>query len=260
MKFKRTLRKIAKKTGRAIKKRYYTKKTGLRYKNIINDVKFLKSIVNAEKKRILLSGTGQKVGQVDGNTSGHFIVGMTPLPGQGNDYNQRSGNSIKWHSSHFNFQFFHQIGTSQGIRGTIHLIKVVGKPPPSVPSILNEYILPNSFISGALVYDENSFRNPDYFKNYIVLRKKRFYIPMDSISGQPVVKTFSFGLKLKNHHVKWSTDGSTISQGYVIMLITCDNGNASSTTASTILTGGSVGGVNTGLFFSYNISHYYYDN
>ena len=196
---------------------------------------------------------------MNANTSGHYLVGLTPLPPQGNDYNQRTGNSIKWVSSFLNFQFTHESATTAATKLCIHIVKFIGLQPTNIASaVLDKYLMPNTFIAGTPIYDDNSFRNPDYFKSFKVLKKKYVYIKCDSITNQPVTKNVKLGLR-PNHHIKWATDGTTISEGQVFLMITSDTGNFSLTTNSTLPNVYQLG-MNTGILMNYNYTHYFIDN
>jgi hypothetical protein len=261
MAYKRIVRKVAKKVGRAVKRRYFQ---GKGYSNpkigqMVKDISVLKSMVNAEKKRLEVPiSTGQLVGQVNAANSGHWIADLTPNVTQGSGYNQKTGNSFKWHSSFLDFQFQQQTSVSSPIRLKIEIVKVVGLPYTTVSDILGKYIEPTSFTSGT-IYDIHSPRDPDYYKNFIVLKRKFVYLPMDNTSGQLMLKRVKMGIKYKNHHVRTNNNDPTITMGQVFMLITADNGNCNGSTVSTI-TGIPNAGTNTGATFLGEFTHYYYDN
>lgn len=264
MNYKKTGKRIFKKATRAVKKRYFKGKgyAKPKYNTMLKDVAFLKKMINAEKKRIIVSNSGlgsAGIGQVNGNASGHYLVGLTPLPPQGNDYNQRTGNSIKWASSFLNFQFVHESATTAATKLTIHIVKFVGLQPTNIASaVLDKYILPNNFISGSPIYDDNSFRNPDYFKSFKIITRKTVFIRCDNISNQPVSKNVKIGIK-PNHHIKWATDGTTISEGQVFLLITSDTGNYSLSTNCTLPNVYQTAN-STGILMNYNYTHYFIDN
>lgn len=255
---------FVKRVGRAVKRRYFK---GKGYRNpkvgqMAKDVMMLKRLINAEKKRYQINSVSspQVVGQVNGNSTGHYALDLTPLPGQGTSYNQRTGNSIKWASSYFSLQFTHQSATVQKIKLRLMLVKVVGTPYSNVQTaIQGQFLQANLFTTGSVVYDYYSQRIPDYFRNFKVLRSKTITLNQDTLSSQPVIKTVTFGHKF-DHHVRWATDGTTVSEGQVILLVLADSGNCSTTTACTIANGIPVTAVNTGLVYNYNIVHYFIDN
>lgn len=262
MPFKKYAKKVAKKVGRVVKKRYFKGK-GYRQPNIaqmVKDVSVLKGMLNAEKKRLEVTIGLNAVSQVNFNASGHWLYDLTPQPVQGDGFNQKNGNSIKWHSSYMDFQFVPQLSMINSNRIKIEIVKVVGLPYSNVSDILNKYIEPTSFIGGT-VYDIHSPRDPDYFKNFVVLKRSYVSFKEDSLSGQLMMKRIQLGLKLKNHHVRTNNNDPTITMGQVFMIITAENGNHNATAGNTsTLTGVPITGVTTGIEFRAEFTHYYYDN
>lgn len=258
---KKVAKKVAKKVGRAAKNRYFK---GKGYSNpklgtMMRDINMLRSMVNAEKKRLVTSSTNQLVGQVSGAAgSGHYIVDVTPNPNQGTGFNQKSGSSIKWHSSHYDFQITGQTGNVGGIKLKMEWVKVIGLPYSTLNDIFGKYILPNPFIGGASVYDVNSNRDPDYFKNFRVIKRQYVTLRPDSITGDVPVKQFSCGMKLKSHHVRNNDNDPTLTSGQVFLLITADTGNWGA--AASTLTGVANATALSGVSFSYIRSDYFYDN
>lgn len=250
----------AKYAGKSLYNRYVGSPYAM--ENVARDVAMLKGLINAEKKRLNINNSGSvgSIGQVSANTSGHYLQDITPLPAQGSGYNQRTGNSIKWTSSYFDIQIRGQSALSSPVKGRIYFFKVKGTPYGTVSNVMGQFIAPNTFIGDQTIYDMYSQRQPDYFKNFQPLLTKRFKIPADNITGQAMITSLRFGMKVQGH-VKWSTDNTTLSEGQVIMLIVVDNGNSSSTTANTSTSGGVVNqAISTGLIMNYNIQHYFVDN
>lgn len=258
---KRYIRRTARKVGSAIKGRYFRGKgfSRPRISNMVRDINTLKSMVNSEKKRITLTNRNMNMGQLANATgSGHWLLDITPNPTQGVGYQNKTGASIKLHATHIDFQFAGQASTVSGMKIKIEIIKVVGQPWSNVQDIMGKYILPNNFITGATVYDMSSARDPDYFRNYVVVSRRYVYLPADQMTGDVPLKQISMGIKYKNHHVRNNDNDPTLSQGQLLMLITADRGNAGAT-ASTA-TGAAITAPNTGATFGYDITHYFYDN
>lgn len=267
MKYSRKLSTYAKKgakaVGKAIKGRYFKGKgyTRPRINNMMNDIKLLKSMVNAEKHRqIYYSSTANTISQVYGNANGYWSGDITPNIGQGTGVSQRVGGSIKWHSAHWDFQFVHQINTQAPVNIKIMLIKVNGVAQSNVANMVQTMFNNNPFIQSGTIWDFNSSRNQDQFKNYKILKQKIVRMAPDNYSGIPMIKNIKFGYKFKNHHCRWAGDTSTLTEGQVIMVMFADNGNASPSTACTIVNGVPVKTVLTGVDFQYIQTHYYYDN
>jgi len=228
---------------------------------LMKDVARLKGIINSEKFRIESQGSGIQLGQLNGNASGHYLVDFTPLPSQGDGYNNRQGQSIRWKSSHYSFFFTRQGSNQSACKAEIQIIKVIGEPYTSPSNILGRFIEPDRWVTGATVYDTASDRKPEYFKQYRVLRtiNVNFPAPQYAAATSNQQKIINFGLRLPNHHVKWNNNTNTLADGQVLCLIRMDTGNCSTVTASTALnvTNAAVG---TGLVMAWNKVDYYYDN
>lgn len=256
---KRYIKRTARKVGTAIKGRYFKGRGYSRPKisAMVRDLNTLKSMVNAEKKRITTTSVNQSVAQIYNNVTGHYIVDVTPNPSQGSAFNQKSGSSIKWHSSHYDFQIWGQSANVSGMKLKLEWVKVVGLPYASLNDVFGKYIQPNPFISGT-VYDISASRDPDYFKNFVVIKRQYMTLAPDVITGDIPVTQRQLGFKLRNHHVRNNDNDPTLASGQVFLLITADRGNWGPT-AST-LTGVSNQLANSGVFFSWTRTDYYYDN
>lgn len=283
MKFRKTANRIAKKVGRAIKRRYFKGK-GYRNPKLVTmskDIMRLKALVNAEKKQFQINtATPFSVGQYVQSSATNancacFCTEITPFPTSGTGYNQREGSSIKLHSSLMRFQLYQQSQTSSPIKISIQIIKVVGATQnisystagggsSTLPTgLINLYDV-NPFIGAGTgtmgqIIDYNSQRNQDNFKDYVVLRKKNFTLKNDALGSQTIIKDIKIPMRYKNHHVRFDKNTTNITEGQLFLLILCDNGNTNSTNTGT-LTGVPNTGVNTGAMVQYAITHYYYDN
>lgn len=237
------------------------KKGKLSTTRLAKDVAILKGIINSEKFRIESQPFDDlALGQVNGNSSGHFVGDFTPTPTQGDGYNNRQGQSIRWKSSHYSMFFRRQSGANGPCRIKIELIKVVGEPFATASNIQGRYIEPNRWITGTNVFDTASDRKPEYFKNFRTLRTVYVNFPAPQTSPYTTQqKIVNFGLKLPNHHVKWNNNSNTLTAGQVICLITMDTGNSSSTTVSTLDSIANAQ-INSGITMSCNKVDYYYDN
>lgn len=267
--FKSKVRKYAKKqvrrAGVALKKRYVSKKGGLKYQQIARDVMRLKSLVNAEKKRTDLESSAYyfsgAVGQVQGTNAGHRILDISPSSiVQGNDYNQRNGNSIRLHSCVIKGQLRQQTSTNQAIRVAIDLF-VRKTDIASLGSLDSELYSQTPFVTGGTqnIIDYNSVRNPDYFNDYYRIGGKRLVVRSDTISPQtPSLVNFTLPIRFRNLHAKWNKLGS-YEQSQIIIVLRCDNGNCGTSVVSTHNNIASTG-TNTGLNFSLQWQYFYYDN
>lgn len=258
-------KKIAKKTGRyalgKAKKRYISKKGGLKMKKIYNDVMVMKKMLNAEKKHLTTDIENAFVGQVSQNQSGHYIQDVSPSPLQGTGFSNRIGQSIKHVSSHYVFQFQRQnsISNPAACRLKIQFVYVVGQPYGTITNAIGPFIKTNPFVDGGSIYDLHSERRPEYFKDFRVLRTKYVYFPENNQANQAIIKTVKIGVKMpENFHVKWQGNTTTQTVGQVFMLITSDIGNSSGV-AST-LDDVPVTAAGTGTTFDWFVTHYWYDN
>lgn len=270
---------VAKKAYRAVKsaakKRYVTKSgKGLRVGRIVKDVAMLKRMVNAEKKNLQyksVANSPPSIAQVNGNSSGHFVMDVTPVPTEGSASFQRNGCSIKWHTSYFEFMFNKNTSGGQAQRFIIELWKINNQPYTTTQiqngTFISDLFQPNEYVTtsagGAVsIYDLVANRDQDTFKNFKRIAYKSVYFPMTNVSGMPMVKLVRLPVKL-GHHVKFqgyqTGDTNIVTSGQVIMTIRADNGNSSSTTACTNL-GIPITAVNTGATFQWTQTHYYYDN
>lgn len=256
-------RNVAREAGQAIKNRYYGGNK-LNVAQIASDVAVLQRLVNVEKKRFdKVIVTPQPVGQVNGNATGAFCVDVTPLIPEGITFNSRNGASIKLTGWHTKLQLTQQASAQHPMKVKIMFFQVKGNPittssfitPPS--SLYNW----NSFVGGgSSVVDYNSDINPDNFSKYKLIRQKVITLQPDPLSGTTMLKTFSIGMKYKKgHHVRYDGDTTNVLNGQILMLVLCDSGNMSTTTAST-LSNVPVSGINTGATLLYDFRSYYVDN
>lgn len=265
MAYKKILRKVAKKVKRAVKRRYVTKTgKGLRMGRIAKDVMMLKKMINAEKKlyQDKLS-SAISVGQVGGNTSGHQLIDITPIPAQGSTSITRNGNSIKLNSAYYEFYFVKQSSATQSNKIVIDFWQVKGEPYTTAEvaagNPVTDIFTPNEYVTGANIYDLVSSRRQDTFTDFKHLRSKVVYFPANQISGVTQTKLVRIPMKY-GHHVKFASDGSqTLSAGQILMTIRCENGNKSTSTANTF--GNiAVNSINTGFTFNYCFNSYFVDN
>jgi len=232
-------------------------------KKLVNLAKSL----NAEKKILSIGSanglaTGQNVGQVSQNLSGARCFDLTPLMPQGTGASDRTGNSVKLHSSYYQFQVQQQssaVVTPLKIR-----IEMWSNPAKTQDesTLLSDLYVTNPFTG---IIDYNSARNPDHFNNFRKIMTKVCYLPVDSITGQLQTKQFAIPFKWNRgngHHVRYTGSGSTnyltdVQAGQVFLVYFCDVGNISGS-ASTLNVPMQVPATGATIKMSYR--HYYYDN
>lgn len=227
---------------------------------IMKDINILKSMVNSEKFRLEEKFESIGIAQLNGLSSGHYIKDITPVPAQGDGYNNRQGNSIKLHSSHFDFFIQKQASALGPYKVIIELWKVTGEPYTDVTSgVINKIFERNQWIDNYAVYDTSSNRKQEQFKNFVCMRRKVVYMKSSDFSGQIVQKQIQMGIKYKSHHVKYNNNSNTLTNGQLILTIRVDTGNYSTTTAATADQVANTA-INTGLALNWAKHDYYYDN
>ena len=258
-------RKYAKKPM-ARKARKFTKGPRTSVTRLASAVKRLQSMNDGEKKRFTALFSGQ-LGQTFADGDGAIVLDVTPGCLQGVNTNQRTGASIRLHSTHYQFQIRQQSATKATIRYRMTWLAVKGASYAD-GTINSQFYAnvynPNPFIGGS-IRDANCMYNPDYFGTYQILRTVRGVMAPDQLDSTLMSKSVGVGLKYnkgKGHDIRWNQNLGTAANtfnGQIILVIQVDRGNSSSSTACT-LSGVVDTAVNTGLFVQYNKIDYYYDN
>lgn len=220
------------------------------------------SMINAEKKIFEFTsslGSPSAVGQCNINANAHFVLDITPTPVSGSYYNARNGASIKMTTSYFRFQMYGMASQKSPVKVIIEIVQIKGKPETTGTVITDLYSL-DAF---SQLIDSNSNYNPDYYGNFKILRSIKKTINPLVITGETPLTEVQFGQKWngsKGHHIRYSQDSTTVTDGQIILVIRADVGNISSSLAYSGGNSVPIQGTNTGLNFNYNIRHYYYDN
>lgn len=245
---------------KAAKKRYGGSKGTA---NLVRDVQLLKRVINAEKKQYTTGYTSNlAIGQVNGNSSGHYCASFTPTPSSGSGSNERSGASIKLHSCVMNMQITGQSALTSGANIMFEVYLVKGTPYATPADFATNVFQYNPFASGGSIIDTNSQYDVDFYGRFTKIFSKKIYLPADSVTSMTNIKTVKFGWKYfagKGHHIRFDNNTNTVVNGQLIYVFRADRGNASTSTASTI-TGIPITAVNTGMTVNWTLSHYYYDN
>ncbi len=257
---KKAVQKVTRRAGQAITNRYYGNKK-LNIQQIANDVMTLQKLVNVEKKRFDKSSTtAQLIGQVNANISGAVCIDVTPIPAEGITYNTRNGASIKMVSWHCKFQITQQSATQHPMKIKVLFFSV--KESVIAPAtFLLSYFEKNSFVNGGnTIVDYNSDINPDNYKKYRLVKSYNMTLQPDPLATTTMIKTFNMGMKYKSGvHVRFDGDTTTPTNGQLLMVVLCDSGNLSTSTAST-LTNIPLSAVNTGASLLYDFKAFYVDN
>lgn len=284
---------MVKKIVKRAKKRYVNKRGGPKIRKMIRDVKYLKSIVNAEKKRIKIIDTNQvQIGQFGASsatTIGNAFLSLdiTPYPTLGDTSYNRSGSSIKLHTSYIKIRVDQNSNLNMSGKIRVVLIQVLGVPQTSAGNFaITRMFLPEPWITvatGGSIYPDGTFNtgnqivnansnyNPDYRGEYRIIMDRTRKMQQKNYGGSAagIMKEFTFPLKWnkgKGHHIRYSSVSNTgsvsdLTNGQLFMYILADVGNSTSTVytgtgASSLPTTGA----NSGYLIDYDITHYYYDN
>lgn len=256
-------RKFVKRGAKAMRKRYTAKPGGrkatggVRVAKMAKDILYLKSVLNPEKKRLGISVSNQAIGQCNGNTDGAYVSDVTPIVSVGSGSYQRTGASIKLHSSIWHFQFTQGVGTIAKVRGIIEIYEVVGDPYTGF-AFFNERFDTNPFTG---VRDMNCQLNPDNFMKVRCLATRKFQVESDATSGVKLLTDIKIPMKYnkgQGKHIRYDGSSDNIANGQMYIVIRTDRGNISSTTVSTLNVPDV--NINTGLLMQWNRTDYYYDN
>lgn len=242
-------------------KKNYRKKRALTLKTI-------KKVVNntlnrnIEKKRINRAFAVQDftMGQVAGNANGFFANEITPLPNVGTSITERIGTSIKITGAYMTLQLRQMSAAVSPVKLTFYIFRLKGNNDLTASDFVVQQFNTTEYISaGGSIYDTQSSMNIDYLPQSKVIKKINVYIKPDQFTGQqmPAIKTI--GLKFKKPlAIKYDASTSNPTTGRFMLIGFASNGNASTTTAST-LANVPVSAINTGQFINYNIKWYYQD-
>lgn len=268
MAWKKYAKKYARKAVRAgirYARKRYVRGGRVNVSKISRDVYKLKTIINSERKRYVSSYREQPIGQISALTAstityGAFYSDITPTPAEGATFNGRTGASIKLSGIHFKCQLKQQANTTQSMKFKCYIVENKGIVLTAAQA-LPVFIAQNPFVTLSPCLDLNSERNLDYMGDFKVLSSKTVFLAANNISTQTMIKDFSMGLKCGlGHHVRFNGDSNTVTKGQIFLFIVADCGNSSATALTTVGTGLTVIGANTGALLSINQTSYYYDN
>ena len=261
------VKKVKRSASRFVKKRYgIGKKRSLNVGQMARDVASLATMINAEKKVLSIGAAnalavGQLVGQVNINVSGALAFDLTPMMPQGSGVSERTGNSIKLHSSYFQFE-----ARASSINNAATILRIEMWSNPGIvqdqADLLSRLYVANPFTG---IIDYNSARNPDHFNDYRCIMKRTCYLPADQISGTTTTKQFAVPFswnRKKGHHIRYTGTGSTnyltdVKAGQVFLVYFASNSNSGATNSSLAVP---ITAANTAPSIKMSYRHYYYDN
>jgi len=267
----RKARKLVRKVGQAVKKRYVSKRGAPKVNRMAKDIMYLKSVLNPEKKRIDTAPDPglTYIGQVNGNGGGHLLVDATPIIPQGITTSTRNGASIKLHSTNWEFQIQQQAHLNSTMKFIIEVYVYNGQSLSNVGLSANNftenYFQQNPFITGVVtspVIDTFSSVNPDFFKIARCIRRVRKTLAPDQFSGQFNVLSFRMGIKYnkgQGMHIRYDKDNNTVTENQMFLVVRADRGNMSEGATSS-LSGIPDTAVATAARLRWARTDYYYDN
>lgn len=246
----KSFRRIARKIGRDIKKRYVrTTVSGRRkygnYKvqNIVRDLGYLKAMVNAEKKNVVSNTTSsQTVAVANGVGPGYYFAPILPTIAKGTDADQRLGNSIKLHSMALRFRAQQQASGSSPIKLNFMLLKAPGRQPTvagtinSPAPVTDETVVKTIFKVNPFTDDVDYFsaRNPDTYTDWIVLASKNVTLRADQLTSQVMINQGIIAKKFKSHHIRWVTGVTQPDEGQIYLLVRASFGDTNTSTGARI--------------------------
>lgn len=217
------------------------------------------NVFRGEKKKFSVSSEDfviqPTVAQCDANFDANYLYDITPAPSAGDGGSNREGEQIRLYSSVLKMTFAQQDAVSSARRIKVTIMEVLGTPQ-TTGTVEGQYLVTNP-MSG--IRDYYSVPNTAYRAQYKIITQRHLTIKPDMVGGQRLINNMQINLKYNKgwgHLVRYA--GVSTSVGQLIMLVQCDLGNQSSTTASTLPV--YVNSVNTGVDFKFNVQHYFYDN
>jgi len=230
-------------------------------------VKKLQSMNDGEKKRAT-TFNGNSVGQVFNDADGAIVLDVTPSILQGVNTNQRTGASIRLHSSNYQFQISQLSNLEVAVKYKLTWVMIKGAPYTSATLVtqwFNNAYNPNPFIGGS-IRDLNAQFNPDYFGTYKVIRTVTGTIAPDQLTGVTTNRTFNVGFKYnkgRGHEVRFNQNlgGVTnVFNGQILLVMQIDRGNSGNTASTVVGLLPTSAAPNTGVYVQQNRIDYYYDN
>lgn len=151
------------------------------------------------------------------------------MPNTGTGSSNRVGNRLALSGFRFNFTAYlaNAGGVNQPVTGDIYLLMY----KDGGTSFTKTHFLQNDINNGDTNITMQSFRNPDHFKDFVVLRKKRIYLDMDTYQGNVPRKAGTIAWKGKIP-VSFHTS-NTPTENSLFLCFVADSGFTSSAAGNT---------------------------
>lgn len=223
--YKKSYRPKLRKFGKRVFKKYVSpfvnKKTGHRNRmKLYKEIGAIKRMLNVEKKTKDGSINAQTVGQLYNSADGVFCTNLLPTISQGTGFDQREGRSIKLTGLYLRGKFQQQANTSNVLRLNMIIFKLK-QGTNTTAAVLPKMFNPDSLTG---VRDYYCPRNPDSYKEFVIIKSKNIVIQPDNIAGQSGITNFILPIKL-NHHVRYDANSNTIVSGDIFIIIRGDSGD-----------------------------------
>lgn len=230
---------VARPVRRAVKRRYYNKKTGsVRFNQIARDVQYLKQAINSEKKHIIVYPETVAFAFSNGaSLSGHAMYQISPqVISSGTHANQRVGNQLKICSACLEFKLTAQANRQAPFFYKIMLVQKMDclNGAAQIDDILDK----NHMYPSVTVYDVHSQRNQQAFKNFRVIKTVKGTISGEAFDNAvSAERQITVPLKFKNgimqHYGSSTSTNSERNRIYAIFLGGSGNMDGSSLTGYT---------------------------
>lgn len=249
MAYKKAVRRLARKGGRYVKKRYFKGKgySNPKISTMARDVMRLKQMINAEKQNIESTTTVEyPLAQYNGVSSsgGQVLEGILPSISQGIGEDNRKGDSVKICSWVVKFQVYNNgSDTVSGVNYRFYILRQPINPLDSANTFTK--FLENNPFSGVRDYYSN--RDYQHFKDFVVMGvvsgKLKANESGDVTQGAKTnVHTIA---RKQEFHIRYDKGTNTVLNNKVFLVAVASDGDRST---------------NNKIFFKYSSKFYYYDN
>lgn len=185
------------------------------------------------------SAVNQTVAQVNLDATGHNTIGVNITPAQGTGASKRIGDSILADQLTVNMNMWGQTQFGSACNLTTYLVAFRGpSPSPVIAEFLDGNLAIEDLNVGAVIYDVNSLRQPDYLENVQVIGMFKNHIPADLALSAPQTSyphTSSQKIfDLKGLKIEYDQTSGFLSNVALALITVADSGNRNAS-ASTLL-------------------------
>jgi len=255
------------KKPRVVKKRLYKRKA-VKSKSLAVLTRKVNKLTRAsnqvEEKEIVLSNgiATYYIAQVNNTSNGYFLLDVTPVTSQSTTDITRIGSQITATKATYRFQLIAQPNMNTNVSIKFLLVKVKGLP--ITPSQLvtqmynsNPFITTNLFLNAGII-DYNSDKDPDFVKNYQILKTKTVKYNMENYASGKAIHDISMSHYFKGgHNVFFDGNTNVVQSGQIVLIVLSSAGNQSGSISS--LNGVAIQDSSSAYVINYNIRTMYRD-